>query len=439
MLAWKFSFYSAAFPVPNGELLIVNSFMGAMTRILPGFREAVLHAIDHGIEQDIPDDPTVRELCEHGYFVKTSVEEHQIVSKILERERDRGFSLILLPHENCNFRCVYCYEKFERGKMSDSVSKGLKNLVDKNAKKWGSLAVQWFGGEPLLARSVIRDLSDSFIETCTRDRIPYNAGITTNAYLLSKDVARMLLDRRVRRFQITLDGPEKAHNSRRHLINGNGTYAQVLNNLKALQEYADDFIVRLRVNFDPQSIDLIESWLTEIAPLFAHDRRFAISFHPIGRWGGPNDSALTVCDADSGVEAKLALFESALTQGFAGGTFREFLASHGSTCYAGKDSSVVVGSDGRLYKCTVAFDDERNHVGWLSEEGELKVHTERWNLWTHTENLDTGKCDRCWFNAACQSRTCPLVALDSGSPPCPSTRKEMEGIVQITAYGHRMN
>lgn len=442
MSGWHFSHYSAAFSVANGELLLCNSFMGAVTRILPGSKDVIIRAIEEGIQENSPGDSVLSKLCEHGYFVSNDLDETGITAQILEHERNhRGFSLILLPHENCNFRCMYCYEKFERGKMSKEVVQALKRLVENNATNWGSLAVQWFGGEPLIARDVVKDLSDSFIATCERQGISYNAGMTTNAFFLKRDVARMLLDRRVHHFQITLDGPAEIHNARRRLINGKGTYGQILKNLQTLREFPDEYTVRLRVNFDPESIGPIKLWLREITSLFADDARFSISFHPIGRWGGANGNGtdFSVCDEDSARETKLMLFETAFSYGFACQTYRDFLAPHGSVCYAGKDSSVVVGSSGQLYKCTVAFGDERNHVGGLSEEGELLVNKDRWNLWVRTDNLDTRKCTSCWFRASCECRTCPLVGLDQGKPPCPSTPTEMQSIIELSVYGFRVS
>lgn len=413
--------------------------MGSLIRVASNKATLVRRAIQDGIADQHPKDPTLRKLCDNGYFVPTEADEFKLVERILERERrTQGFSLILLPHENCNFRCTYCYEKFERGRMEADVVAGLKRLVDKKARSWGSMAVQWFGGEPLLACEVIETLSDSFLATCQRDSIPYSAGITTNASFLTSDVARMLLDRRVHRFQITLDGPAETHDLRRKSISGKGTYDRVLGNLSALRAQPDQFVVRLRVNFDPDSIDLIEPWIADIAPIFAEDGRFEISFHPIGRWGGPNDDAINVCDEELAGAAKLDLMEAAYVQGFSRGTMRDFLGSHGSSCYAGKDSSVVVGADGQLYKCTVAFDDPRNHVGHITPDGELEIDTERWKLWTDTDSLETGKCTSCWFHASCESRTCPLVALDQGEPPCPSSPDQMQQLVELTTYGRRV-
>jgi len=40
--------------------------------------------------------------------------------------RTDRLQLILLPTEQCNFRCTYCYEDFAIGRMSDAVVAGVK-------------------------------------------------------------------------------------------------------------------------------------------------------------------------------------------------------------------------------------------------------------------------------------------------------------------------
>lgn len=96
---------------------------------------------------------------------------------------------------------------------------------------------------------------------------------------------------------------------------------------------------------------------------------------------------------------------------------------------------MVIGSEGQVYKCTVAFDDPRNHVGRLHADGTLELDEAKWNRWVSVDGLETGKCGSCWFNAACQSRACPLVAMDRNEPPCPTHAEEMKAIVQLAAYG----
>ena len=441
MMHWKFSHYSVAFPSRDGEILLCNSFMGALTRVSATEAAGVAKAIKTGIPEKEPPSTVLRELCRHGFFVETDLDEQDLVGRIIERERDDvGFSMILMPHENCNFRCVYCYESFARDRMNPEIAEGVKRFVAKNASQWGHFGVAWFGGEPLLARDLVYELSDSFMASCSTAGIAYRSGITTNAYHLTATVAQALLERNVRLFQITVDGPQEEHDKRRHLLGGQGTYRRVLDNLTQLRGLTGDFTVRLRVNFDPQSVIAIESWLGDIAPLFAGDERFHLDFQAIGKWGGPNDGELNVCEGGNASASKLKLYEAAIGHDFSMGSIKGFLSSHGAACYAGKKSSIVVGADGALYKCTVAFDDPRNKIGRITAEGELIVDPKLWNMWVGTEDKNIVKCGSCWFNASCQSRACPLVAMDDkkGEPPCPSTPSEIAAYLQLAVYGNRL-
>ena len=40
----------------------------------------------------------------------------------------RRLQLILMPTEQCNFRCTYCYESFSNGRMSQEVQDGVAAL-----------------------------------------------------------------------------------------------------------------------------------------------------------------------------------------------------------------------------------------------------------------------------------------------------------------------
>ena len=42
----------------------------------------------------------------------------------------KKLDLIIMPTEQCNFRCTYCYEDFKIGKMPRWVVNGIKALID---------------------------------------------------------------------------------------------------------------------------------------------------------------------------------------------------------------------------------------------------------------------------------------------------------------------
>src|SRR5262245_50079579 len=98
--------------------------------------------------------------------------------------------LILLPTEQCNFRCTYCYEDFSIGSMSSDTIQGIKRLIDSRLDGLRALSVSWFGGEPLLARAVIEDISEHIVRaTADRPNLHYEGDVTTNGYLLDISTA----------------------------------------------------------------------------------------------------------------------------------------------------------------------------------------------------------------------------------------------------------
>ncbi len=436
-MGWQCSRFTTSFDGRDGDLIVCNSFMGAVLRIPASERTPVERALRQGITVEESGRPPFDELIRSGVFVTEADFLDDVEKVVLDTEREEsGFGLIILPHENCNFRCVYCYESFERGRMGDDTVAAVKAFVAANAGDWRHFGVGWFGGEPLLARDVILGLSDAFMATCAEAGIPYRSSITTNGYFLRPKVVDELLARRVGHYQVTLDGPADEHDARRHLARGGPTYDRIFANLVAMHERDDPFDVTVRVNFDEQSLGSLERFLDGFAA-FAGDDRFTFSFFPIGRWGGPRDRDLPVCGEEQATLARLALLDRAGKMGFSHRSIEGALTPGGATCYAGRTSSLVVGSDGTLYKCTVAFEDPRNHVGVLLPDGRLQLDETKWRAWTGLEGKAAGKCDSCWYHGACQSRACPLIALqaDDGEPPCPSTKAEVRRLAELYVYG----
>jgi uncharacterized protein len=50
-------------------------------------------------------------------------------------------------------------------------------------------------------------------------------------------------------------------------------------------------------------------------------------------------------------------------------------------CYAGRANSLLIRANGRIGKCTVAFHDERNDLGYLAEDGTIRIDNEKLSPW----------------------------------------------------------
>jgi uncharacterized protein len=444
MRTWCLSDFTIATEEKSGHSLLYNSFMGAIARLSPDdrvfldshfpcakgkFREKSNIAVS---DETICGDVRLAELARGGFLVPSDVDERSVVGELLAKERDYGFHLILLPHEDCNFRCTYCYEKFERGKMKADIKESVSRLVNSKAGEYKIINVGWFGGEPCLALDIIKDLSASFKQSCLEKGAAYRSSMTTNGYFLNRENFEMLIDANVEHFQITLDGRREDHDAVRHLRGGQPTYDRIVRNLVGMSATEGNFSVAIRVNFSSQSLQSMQGFIESLAATFAGDDRFFLDFHAMGKWGGPNDNDLDVVDASSAHRAKMALGDLAACSGFQPAAVRDALQPHGSVCYAGKDTSVVIGSDGRLYKCTVAFTDPRNHVGWLREGGILEIDRPKWQKWVDPQS-PSGKCGICSFSGSCQSRACPLAAMDEGEPPCPYSEDDLADMIRAAA------
>lgn len=216
------------------------------------------------LDKPIEDEKFFSDLYKGGYLVDDKIEESELLRMKLLKSRfaSKGLHLTIAPTLNCNFDCIYCYEKDVRvnSTMSEEVQTKILEMVKRNVDYIDELSVIWYGGEPLLALDVVESLSKSFIEICEKEKLKYSARIITNGYELSKDVAIRLKSLRIDEAQITLDGPPEIHNQRRYLIGGSPTFDEILNKLS---DSADILRISLRINIDKEN----ESKIAEITDI----------------------------------------------------------------------------------------------------------------------------------------------------------------------------
>ncbi len=283
---------------------------------------------------------------------------------------NRVLELIVLPTEQCNFRCVYCYEDFAIGRMPAEVVSGVKALIVRRAPELAQLHLSFFGGEPLIAADIVQEISMAAHNALDAR---YTGSVTTNGALLTAERASALRAVGVRAYQISLDGLADAHDSTRRRANGAGTFAQIWANLIALRDSDLDLDIVLRLHALPDNVASLHGLIDLIRGELS-DSRFSIILKPVGRWGGPNDANLaTLPEADPA----LADLQRAA---------RDFLPAREDdgappVCYAARSNSLVIRANGRVGKCTVALRDARNDIGAITPEGKLVIDPVKLKPW----------------------------------------------------------
>jgi uncharacterized protein len=412
----------------DGSLVIHSSATGAIGVVPPENAERVRALLKPGSRTADTDDEVVMSLVKGGILVPESRNEHwESEKRYVQRYRDDRLELIIMPTEDCNFRCVYCYESFLRGTMSQEVQDSIVALVASkpNLKQ---LTVAWFGGEPLVAGEVVVSLMERLDRHCRAGNIRLTSHATTNGYLLTPELATRVIGLGVKNFQITLDGLAHDHDKRRVGAHGEKTFDTIMQNLRFLHASDLDFTVMIRHNFDPDSLINLDEYLDMLAAEFAGDGRFRTSFEAIGRWGGESDDNLVICEDRDGARAISRAKHLAQDKGLRDAATLYQIQPGGSACYAANPNSFVVGSDGTLYKCTVELDyHDRNIVGRLHPDGSMDLDWRKMALWCETDGMNPGvKCSTCWFSPSCQGAVCPKAWMDDNDCQCPPVKQTIQ-------------
>ena len=317
--------------------------------------------------------------------------------------------LVILPTEDCNFRCSYCYEAHRVQTMDESVMRSIVRLVEKRIPEYDALRIEWFGGEPLFAKNIVYSLSEELIRICKKYRKPYYASMTTNGYYLDIDTFKKLFEYKVLRYQITLDGLKENHNKQRYLSDGSGSFDTIVGNLKAIRDNikSNFFNITIRSNITSDNREQFSAFLDYLKDEFSCDERFNFLWKIA--WNPHSGTCDTYLDQSS---LRDMLKESCVRK-LNLDTSRRQMMKFGNICYASNKNSFIIGTDGNIYKCTVAFDKDINNVGKLLSNGEMQIDWAKYSFWTEGKNHSKSKCcSKCYLYPSCLGIYCSLNNLD---------------------------
>ncbi|MEU9143592.1 radical SAM protein [Streptomyces sp. NPDC048349] len=309
---------------------------------------------------------------------------------------DRSLHLIVLPTEQCNFRCTYCYEDFAIGRMQPPTVQGIKLLLARRMGDLRNLNVSWFGGEPLLARTIVEDISSFIVDSMSAaPHLDYAGDVTTNGYHLDVSTAERWERLGIRSYQISLDGPEAVHDTTRRRANGGGSFQQIWSNLLALRRSSLPIRILLRIHLTPANVPSMREFLPELRDTFLEDDRFSVRLKPIEKLGGPNNDGIDVLDREARdrIHDDLSSLLRTGAPARAGGTRTE-------PCYASRPNSLVIRANGSIGKCTVALGDPSNTIGRIRPDGVLEIDGDQLSPWV-----------RGWTGQDRAALTCPYAGL----------------------------
>lgn len=423
---FKPSHFNLLADTPTGDVVVINTLSGSHVVFPRVHREQARALLSQDrIDVDESNEELIDQLSGVGILVPEDSNERRKLRYLQAQAAAKSLQLIVFPTEKCNFRCVYCYEDFVKGSMPRELRSGLIAFAAGQTASLDSLAIDWFGGEPLVAFDVIRDVLPPIAAACTANACTLHGHITTNGYLLTSEIAEQLLDWHVDSFQITLDGPHEEHDKKRRLYKPRrnvgaderyGTFDRIMANVESLLAQRRLFHLQLRTNYDLNSLPAMDAWIDELADLIGDDPRVRVDFCPI--WADPDNVEVSLAVGATKQRTYAELMAAAHAKGLESNA-PGYLSLGGLVCYAAKANSFVVRSDGALQKCTVALDAEYNTVGRLNQDGTIELDIDKLAKWTSSGLEEDATCQSCALSAACQGNACPLERFENHRRPCP--------------------
>jgi uncharacterized protein len=237
-----------------GDKVVLHNFLtAALIEISPTYYDRITQLIAHPDLQHSMDDDLFLLLRSHGFIVPSSLDETDVLKyryySYMFGEGSNQLALVILPTLWCNLRCPYCFEVRRQEFMNDKTKQHLLEFIDYKLEDAKSLCVTWFGGEPLLCKTTIEELSKRFRQLSEQHHCIYEAGITTNGYLLDTAFISSMEQMGISSVQITFDGAPQHHDSYRVLPDGKGTFNTIKENTENLCRLTqDDFQLEIRIN-----------------------------------------------------------------------------------------------------------------------------------------------------------------------------------------------
>jgi len=255
---YKSSFYNLTIPLNDAKFILFNTLGNVVARIDKETKEI----LERG-SLELLDNNIIAQMKETGVIVSKNLNELEYLKYLrMLHLRDMLINprvgLTLVMTYSCNLACPYCYEgdrKTKGGLLTqgkiETILRFAKNHQQNNKKP--IISISFYGGEPLLnwkgCKYTLERLEEMKEEGEIQD---YSTGFVTNGTLINDEVINAINNYTIHSMQITLDGPKEIHDKRRIRPNGEGTFDEILENIKLLKNGVANkkFRLGLRINVD---------------------------------------------------------------------------------------------------------------------------------------------------------------------------------------------
>lgn len=311
---------------------------------------------------DTDDEHLLLTLRQQGFIVdshETEINKYRYIyyNKMFDR---RSLAVTIAPTMCCNFGCGYCFEGTHKTMptMKKPVEDAIVDYLVKQSEN-KNIAINWFGGEPLLAFGVIHSvcsrLNDAGVE--------FVSSMVTNGSLLTADVAANLEPLHLTHLQITLDGTAATHDKRRFYKGGKPSFADIIANIHSLMSLADvQLTIQVGVdNTNPSAYEDLYEYMQGEFNEEMQSGRIAIGCNNIQNRTGFDRTGVCMTDRQ--------LFEKG-AEAVAEGRYPELMTKmpgKSLPCMYRCGNQPVIDPEGNIYRCLEHLGKRKMSIGNITD------------------------------------------------------------------------
>ncbi len=343
---------------------------------------------------------------------------------------------------DCVLNCEYCYGvggrygKDKPSVMSLEVAQKAVDSAFANMGNQSTLYINFFGGEPLLAFNLVKDIVEyaNNIATDLSKRMSYS--ISTSGLIMSSEILDFW---ELYKFSVSvsIDGGRIYHDTHRVLRDGKGSFDLVTKNLRKLQER--NIIMLDTATITHKTIDSIAN-IDSLLNLGINNFRFKIATGDIGAMSITKQDVDKICAIyDKLCVRYLKDIENGVIYDF--GDYTKWIHRFHkgkytfSNCTAGRNY-FNVDPEGNIFLCHKFVSDKDNIIGHVSEMKFPKI----------IHHVDNYPCSNCWAKYICGGgcfydgwAACKDIGKTSGTIKCKIYKKQIEGAIMIYSELYRQD
>lgn len=371
-------------------------------------------------------------LAELGIIVPEQIDEKQEwYKKYRQGKKDTSIlDLTIVLTLKCQFNCIYCFEGEKNNLvLTNKTSNDIKKFIESRSGQFQTLHITWFGGEPLLGMSRLKELSSFFIDFCQKQNIKYYADITTNGYALTLSRCHQLINNcSVKRFIITIDGTAAIHDKRRPLKNGEGTFEVIWRNIATLLNIGAD--VTIRITVDKSNSNHIKDFIDLIANSEFSKRVNIVFVKTIDYSFTPMNIHNTIYTYDEFAKIEMELIKYAHLQGIL--SYKTPRPCPLGGCL--RKGDIVIGTEGEIYKCLDTIGEKEWIVGHITDASDLPDVSwyQDWLSWEPSKSSDCKDCKLLPLcNGGCPHNALFLSKKHGADDQCPDWKLNYRNQIQL--------